>query len=263
MMIEDRFFDQAWVQELSNEEFRMLIYLLHFASKKTGIVELNMRMLNFASNTGKIFTKDDVLKSFNGMLRLIPNRENTAIFPDYISTNWAKGGKPIDVVRNPLFRSVVQELASHGLTIGDVNAMSKKQIQVKGEEHEPITDTAVTVVPKRRLNYNELFDKFWSEYPSSCPRKVDKKKCLDKFLRILKDAKDANTTFDAVMSGLKVWRMSELWNADGGKYIKAPLVWLNGACWLDNPKKGNGNGSSSSTSANATSHKEEAFNNLW
>lgn len=226
-----------------------------------------MRMLNFASNTGRIFTKDDVLKSFNGMLRLIPNRENTAIFPDYIATNWAKGGKPIDVVRNPLFRSVVQELASHGLTIDDVNAMSKKQIQVKGEECEPIADTVNTVVSKRegrgRLNIAELFDKFWSEYPASCPRKVDKKKCLDKFLKIFKDSKDVEDKFGRIMSGLKIWRESELWNSDGGKYIKAPLVWLNGACWLDNPKKGNGNGSSRNSTANATGHKEEAFNNLW
>ena len=52
MMIEDRFFDQQWIQELSNEDFRMLMYLMHFATKKCGIVELNMRMLNFAANTG-------------------------------------------------------------------------------------------------------------------------------------------------------------------------------------------------------------------
>jgi hypothetical protein len=108
-----------------------------------------------------------------------------------------------------------------------------------------------------------MFAKFWEAYPSKCPRKVDKKKCLDKFVRILKDSKDANSTFNTVMSGLKVWRESELWNADGGKFIKAPLVWLNGACWIDSPKKGNGNGSSKNSTANATSHKEESYDDLW
>ena len=34
MLIEDRFFDQSWVQELPNEDFRMLLYLMHFATKK-------------------------------------------------------------------------------------------------------------------------------------------------------------------------------------------------------------------------------------
>jgi hypothetical protein len=108
-----------------------------------------------------------------------------------------------------------------------------------------------------------MFTKFWEAYPSKCPRKVDKKKCFDKFVRIFKDSKDVEDKFGRVMSGLKVWCESELWNTDGGKFIKAPLVWLNGTCWLDNPKKGNGNGSSKHSTTNATSHKEESYDNLW
>ena len=124
MYIEERFYDQTWVQELSNEDFRMLHYLFHFASKKTGIVELNMRMLNFAANTGTMYTKDDVLSKFGNLIRLIPGKDNTAIFPDYIATNWAKNGKPIDLVKNPLFKAVAAELAANGMTIADVNAMA-------------------------------------------------------------------------------------------------------------------------------------------
>jgi hypothetical protein len=60
MMIEDRFFDQVWVQELSNEDFRMLLYLFKYASK-CGIIELNMRLLNFAANTGHNYTKEELL----------------------------------------------------------------------------------------------------------------------------------------------------------------------------------------------------------
>ena len=104
MVIEDRFFDQEWVQELTNEEFRMLLYLMHFATKKCGIVELNMRMLNYAANTGRQFTMDEVLSRFSGMLSLVPGKSSTAIFPNWVATNWAKTGKEIDIQRNPLFK---------------------------------------------------------------------------------------------------------------------------------------------------------------
>jgi ethanolamine transporter len=70
MMLEDRFFEQEWVQELSNESFRMLLYLLHYASKKTGIIELNMRQINFAANTGRMFTIDDILSEFGNMIKM-------------------------------------------------------------------------------------------------------------------------------------------------------------------------------------------------
>lgn len=258
MMIEDRFFDQLWVQELSNEDFRMLLYLFKYASK-CGIVELNMRLLNFAANTGHTYTKEELLSKFGNVIRLVPGRNDTAIMPEYIATNWAKG-KPVDIERMPLFRGIVNELATFGLTIHDVNNMSKKKFIFKGGQMvKPIEPE----VKEDRCDYQEMFSKFWEAYPSKCPRKVDKKKCVDKFTRILKDSKDVNATFNTIMSGLKVWRESELWNADGGKFIKAPLVWLNGACWLDNPKKGNGNGSSKHSTANATSHKEESYDDLW
>lgn len=258
MMIEDRFFDQVWVQELSNEDFRMLLYLFKYASK-CGIIELNMRLLNFAANTGHSYTKEELLSKFGNVIRLIPGRSDTAIMPEYIATNWAKG-KPVDIERMPLFRGIVNELATFGLTIQDVNNMSKKKFIFKGSQ---ASVTEKPSVVENHFDYQDMFTKFWEAYPSKCPRKIDKKKCFDKFTRIIKDSKNANTTFDIVMNGLKVWCMSELWNADGGKFIKAPLVWLNGACWLDGPKKGNENASSRNSTTNATNHKEESYNNLW
>lgn len=272
MMIEDRFFDQSWVQELNNEDFRMLMYLFHFASKKTGIVELNMRMLNFAANTGCVFTKAELLKRFSNMICLVPGKDNTAIFPDWIATNWAKNGKPIDVVRNPLFKSVVQELASFGLTIKDVNKLSKKQVVVKGCEDE-CADVSASVVSDagdegRKLNkpsvsqadLDVMFDGFWKAYPSSCPRKVDKKKCRDKFERILKAADDAVGKFNGIMAGLETWKKSEMWNSNGGAYIRMPLVWLNNESWNDKPSEGGryGNQGCGKANANANYKSSEA-----
>lgn len=82
----------------------------------------------------------------------------------------------------------------------------------------------------------ESFDRFWESYPSSCPRKYDKRKCLAKWELLMRDAKDADALFRAVMEGLEKWKRSAMWNEGGGQYIKAPIVWLNGGCWEDSPK---------------------------
>ena len=82
-----------------------------------------------------------------------------------------------------------------------------------------------------------LFEEFWQSYPSSCPRKVDKKKCLEKFRRILKDGhKIKMEIFTKIMDGLEVWKKSETWQKDDGQFICAPSVWLNNNRWEDTPK---------------------------
>lgn len=251
MMLEDRFFEQEWIQELSNEDFRMLMYLLHFASKKTGIVELNMRFINFAANTGKNYTKEDVLSRFGSMIQLIPGKGSTAIFHDYIALNWAKGGKPIDTVKNPLFKSIVSELANYGMTMQDVNAMSKHKVEVIEDNAPRIAKEVIQVAketespsPKpvaekkpsvAKSIYDEMFGRFWSAYPSECPRKTDKKKCLARFCTIMKDSKNPETLFDAMMNGLEQWKKCSTWNKDEGQFIRAPLVWLNNENWKDCP----------------------------
>lgn len=254
MMLEDRFFEQEWVQELSNESFRMLLYLLHYASKKTGIIELNMRQINFAANTGRMFTIDDILSEFGNMIKMLPGRKSTAIFPEYIAINWAKNGKPIDTVKNPLFKSIVQELASFGLTIDDVNELSSKQITVKdtfGELIPKTTAEPVKVAASPSVNLDEMFDEFWKSYPSSCPRKVDKKKCRDKYMNILKSSKDPEVMHNRILGGLEIWKVSDTWTKENGQFIRAPMVWLNGRNWEDAPIKGGFNGNSKNGTANA------------
>lgn len=253
MMIEDRFFEQQWVQELSNEDFRMLLYLFAFASK-CGIVELNMRMLNFASNTGHNYTKEEILDRFSNVLCLVPGRTDTAIFPDYIATNWAKG-KPVDVDRAPLFRGVVNELSSFGLTIEKLNLIAKKKIILKGVcDGQVNTDTSGGMVLHERrikVNTDEKFETFWAAYPKECPRKTDKKKCREKFDRYLQKAGDAETLFSEIMNGLAEWKQSSLWRDNGGQYIMAPIRWLNNENWKESPKKGVvSNGSNRATANN-------------
>ena len=46
-----------------------------------------------------------------------------------------------------------------------------------------------------------MFDEFWKAYPSECPRKSGKSKCLKKYLSLLKAAKEPNALHNAILVG--------------------------------------------------------------
>ena len=65
------------------------------------------------------------------------------------------------------------------------------------------------------------FDEFWKLYP----KKVDKAKCLKKYLKI-------NVSQEIILKGVNNY-ISYLKKEHKEKYIKNPLTWLNGECWND------------------------------
>lgn len=81
----------------------------------------------------------------------------------------------------------------------------------------------------------DMFERFWDAWPKECPRKTDKTKCRKKFDAILK--REGSGAFDAIMDGLAWWKGCDLWTKDGGQFVCAPLVWLNGERWMDRPLK--------------------------
>ncbi|KXU52172.1 hypothetical protein HMPREF3037_00371 [Candidatus Stoquefichus sp. KLE1796] len=97
----------------------------------------------------------------------------------------------------------------------------------KPKENQSKTKHKANVNVNVNVNENIYvhFDAFWKLYP----RKVNKKKAKDKFLKVCKDEK----TFNAIMRGLKKQMKSVEWQNDGGKYIPHPTTWLNGERWLD------------------------------
>lgn len=81
-----------------------------------------------------------------------------------------------------------------------------------------------------------MFDEFWGAYPSECPRKSGRSKCLKKYISILKDEIDPAALHSAILAGLNRWKRCIDWTEDDGKFIKAPLVWLNNENWKDSPR---------------------------
>ena len=106
---------------------------------------------------------------------------------------------------------------------------------------------------------NDLFEQFWTAYPSTCPRKIDKKKCLEKFRRIVCDAHGVRMEiFDRLMAGLETWKKSDMWTKDGGEFIRAPLVWLNNSSWEDTPAENKKGASNASTSTGVVRRHDNA-----
>lgn len=65
---------------------------------------------------------------------------------------------------------------------GGIHADSTDSISV--DDKVPIRIEKEGIISKGNDSIEDMFNVFWKEYPSNCPRKVDKKKCRDKFARI-------------------------------------------------------------------------------
>lgn len=247
MLIANELWSDDWFCSLEQRFKLLYIYLLGNCSK-CGIFELNTRKINFDLSNGvellKPYTTDDVLNFAGNRIRKI--NDNKAIIALYIYYNWFRGN-PLDPNRNPLHKGLLQELRKYGLDFHKLNDMSNKKFTWKEEDNDrtPVAcnsdDTHVNAYTNREIFY-KMFDEFWNEYPSTCPRKVDKKKCLSKYQILLKNAGEKYSELHAkIIAGVRLWKQSEMWNNNGGQYIKAPLVFLNGENWNDNPLKGKGN----------------------
>ena len=253
MLICDDIWNDTWFVSIPQRQKLLYLYLLS-KSSKCGIFELNTRTINFdlmcEGEKIKPYTIEEIL-TFAGD-RIKPINDTKAIIVAYIRVNWMRG-KAFDPMKNPLHRGIQQELARYGLTIDSINDLqSYKKPKVETVKQEEVQDDLLdgdvetpAILPPV---IDQWFGKFWEEYPKECPRKVDKKKCRDKFGKLVKLSP---SIYEDILRGLEIWKQSETWLKDGGKYIKAPLVWLNSENWKDNPKKGDGNGNDNRTGVRA------------
>lgn len=120
-------------------------------------------------------------------------------------------------------------------SIAKTIAKSKAKQKVEGEGEGKGKGNTPQDPPAPTFDAALAFDEFWKAYPSECPRKTDKKKCGEKYARLMRDAKDPAGLHSAILGGLSVWRQCETWTRDNGQYIRAPLVWLNNENWNDTP----------------------------
>lgn len=73
----------------------------------------------------------------------------------------------------------------------------------------------------------QRFEDFWAAWPKS-ERKQDKVKCARKWKSSSLDA-----IADQILADIETKKLTQKWQEAGGKYIEAPLVYLNGRRWED------------------------------
>ena len=71
-----------------------------------------------------------------------------------------------------------------------------------------------------------MFEEFWKAYPQ-CFRKVNKKGCKSKFLKI----KNLKEIFPDIIDSLEMQKNSKQWKEQNGQFIPAPLTWINQERW--------------------------------
>jgi len=69
------------------------------------------------------------------------------------------------------------------------------------------------------------FDRFWAAWPSH-KRKAAKPQCETKW-----ESRGCEAIADAVIASVEAFKRSDDWRKEGGKYIPAPLTWLNQSRW--------------------------------
>lgn len=112
-------------------------------------------------------------------------------------------------------------------------AKSKAKSNGKGSEegNAKVTDSALPREEKRREDINTplppmgAFDCFWKAWPSS-PRKGSKPKCLEVWKRHKFDSCAAQ-----IMTHLDAMKKSPDWCKEGGRFVPAPLTYLNQRRW--------------------------------
>ena len=127
--------------------------------------------------------------------------------------------KKISATKSEQCRNNVGTMSQHSKdkvkTMSDQCSFKEKE---KDKEYKDIP-------PKSPKGYSEEFDKFWKAYPRS-DAKQDAYKAFPKALK--------KTTLDTLLKSLEVFKNTESWQRDNGKYIPYASTWLNGERWLDN-----------------------------
>ena len=143
-----------------------------------------------------------------------------------------------------MLQGMIEADAAEVASTGDATSPETEATE-KGEKKIP-PSPPIRKDPKRNppiacaraceeADFGHLFDEFWAKYPKECPRKVGKKKCRAKYALLMRNAKDSTALHAAILAGIERWRRSQDWVEDEGRFIKAPLVWLNQENWNDDP----------------------------
>lgn len=142
------------------------------------------------------------------------NRTNYYTLTDFgkeVSANWQVALRHYGDMQNDI---MAESIFNNNTDSNSVNNYTSKN------------NSAFSVISKEYAEKESMFEEFWKAYPK-CFRKVDKKGCKAKFVRI----KNLKELFPEIMASLEVQKRSTQWNENDGKFIPMPATWINQERW--------------------------------
>lgn len=137
----------------------------------------------------------------------------------------------IDTQKEP--RGVLITVLNYGAYQNPKNYEETKESATERSIDEPLTNHSRPSINKNVKNYKNVknkeltnnmsekdFEQFWSAYP----RKNNKKKAKDKFMRLKKDL------LDQILNAVEKQKLSDQWQRG---IVPHPTTWLNGERWED------------------------------
>jgi len=170
------------------------------------------------------------------------NEPNSNKYTLYLSDMVSHGDTPTVSERDRECLTVIHSL-SHSETQKRIEKESNKKLtnELAGLVGESFEEAAKPQTPKvpfvsPAASETGVFDKFWSAYPNCIYKKPNAKaKCCALYMQLRGSAPDAAAFDETVLAALEAWRTSDGWNADGGKYISAPINFLVKRLWEELP----------------------------
>lgn len=175
---------------------------------------------------------DDWKYSIEGLSALVPDGRNTVIkgLDELMDLGYIvrkqdndKDGKFVgyiyDIYEKPCIQSPFTEFEKTEIDTQSNTNISNTNILNTNKDITPI-------IPAKIAKRKEMFEQFWNAYPK-CKRKVDKKGCERKFIKIA----NLETIFPDIMASLEMWKKSTQWTKDNGEYIPLTSKWINQEYW--------------------------------
>lgn len=124
---------QSWYMDLP-PRLKGLWWQLHAMMDNAGVFEINERMMEVMF--GEHVSRRDIFHSFGNRVQPVPNHPDKGIFVDYIGWSNSRGLSKC----SPSQRSILMRLEELGLSLKDLNAMSRKEVVTDEFYDEPDAD---------------------------------------------------------------------------------------------------------------------------
>lgn len=238
------FWQDAFVLELTPEEKYFYLYLMtNSKTTQCGVYEIPLKVMELETGYNRE-TVEKLLNRFIDYKKVEYNNFTHEIcIKNWLKYNNSKSpsitaciAKEMALIKDPIYYqhcvdTVQAQSPQRGGKKKNNNNNNKKNNKKNPEVHLAdaqeieIPDSPISSNQQTKPKWLEQFDTFWKAYPLKMSKAQAEK--------AWKNIKPDPDLFDTILAAIEVWKKSERWNDQGGKFIPYPASWLNAAGWED------------------------------